>query len=334
MANDKSMNSDPQTRKWLVTINNPSDHDMSHDVIKGILNELKGLVYACVSDEVGAEGTYHTHIFLCFGSARRFTTIKKLFPSAHLDFCRGTSQDNRDYVFKEGKWVGNEKEGTNLPDTHFEIGELPIERPGKRNDLEDLYDMIKSGMSNHDIISENPLFMLQIDRIDKVRQTLLEEKYRSSWRELDVTYVYGPTGCGKSRFVMDSFGYTNVYRVTDYRHPFDSYKNQDVVLFEEFRSSLCLSEMLTYLDGYPLDLPSRYSNKVACFTKVFICTNISLSQQFPHIQREEPESYQAFLRRINHVMKFSAKNIYVKYTLDDYLSRWESSPVHPFRSAN
>ena len=116
---------------------------------------------------------------------------------------------------------------------------------------------------------------------------------------LHVEYIWGATGVGKTRSVMDKHSYKNVFRVTNYAHPFDSYKGEPVILFDEFRSSLPLVDMLKYLDGYPLMLPCRYEDKVACFTEVYIISNIPLEQQYPNVQVEEPESYAAFLRRIN-----------------------------------
>ena len=100
---------------------------------------------------------------------------------------------------------------------------------------------------------------------------------------------------------MDTYGYSNVYQVTNYEHPFDTYKGQDVIIFEEFRSSLKIDDMLKYLDGYPLMLPCRYADKVACFTKVFIISNIPLKQQYPNIQVDNPETWAAFRRRIHSV---------------------------------
>ena len=57
--------------------------------------------------------------------------------------------------------------------------------------------------------------------------------------------------------------------------------------------------MLNYLDGYPLTLPARYSDKIACFDTVFIISNIPLSDQYKNIQTEQPETFNAFLRRIH-----------------------------------
>ena len=93
----------------------------------------------------------------------------------------------------------------------------------------------------------------------------------------------------------------NVFRITDYLHPFDLYKGQDVILFDEFRSSLKIQDMLNYLDGYPLELPCRYANKIACYTKVYLISNISLESQYMNIQLDSPETWDAFLRRIHTV---------------------------------
>jgi hypothetical protein len=137
-------------------------------------------------------------------------------------------------------------------------------------------------------------------------KTIREEEYKSQFRQLEVSYIYGATGTGKTRSVMDKYGYANIFRVTDYDHPFDNYKGQDVIIFEEFRSSLKIQDMLNYLDGYPLELPCRYANKIACYTKVYIITNISLCEQYISIQNEHLETWQAFKRRIKKIIHYSA----------------------------
>ena len=118
---------------------------------------------------------------------------------------------------------------------------------------------------------------------------------------MHTVYIWGETGAGKTRSIMEQHGYSKVYRVTDYAHPFDNYKGQDVILFEEFRSSLPLAAMLNYLDGYPVELPCRYANKVAIYTKVYLVSNIPLDEQYRNIQKDEPESWKAFNRRIHEV---------------------------------
>ncbi len=299
-----------QSRKWNVTINNPKEKGYTHDKLKELLTSFRSLVYYVMSDEIGLEDhVYHTHFFMYCSSGVRFTTLKNRFEGAHFEMARGTCLENYEYIFKTGKkWENNVKHETNLPETHEEFGNLPIERQGQRNDINDLYDMIKNGLSNFEILEDNPAYMQRIDVIEKVRQIVLEENYKNNWRDVKTTYIWGRTGTGKTRSVMEKFGYENVYRITDYDHPFDGYKNEDVVIFEEFRSSLKVQDMLNYLDGYPLTLPCRYANKMACFTQVYIITNIDYQDQYKSVQSEHPETWLAFCRRIDQIICFNPEN--------------------------
>ena len=75
-------------------------------------------------------------------------------------------------------------------------------------------------------------------------------------------------------------------------------------MFDEFRSSLMIGDMLDYLDGYPLALPARYANRQACYTTVYLISNIGLSAQYRNLQENEPATWKAFLRRIHHVIEY------------------------------
>lgn len=303
------MEKDTRSRKWQLTLNNPLDYGYTHDKIKEFLGEFNKLVYWCMADEVGEENTPHTHIYMHNSTVIRFSMIKKRFPQAHIEMCRGTAQQNREYITKTGKYLNDRKHETCIDGTFEEFGEVPIERQGKRNDLDDLYSMIKDGLSDFDILEQDASYILHMDKIDRARQTVRQETYKNTWRDVDVTYIYGDTGSGKTRGVMEKYGYENVFRVTDYLHPFDNYKGQDVVVFEEFRSNLRIGDMLNYLDGYPLELPCRYANKYACFTKVYLISNLPLSQQYNQLQIENYESYRAFLRRISGVQHYVSGHI-------------------------
>lgn len=296
---EKENITDTRSRKWQITIENPHKYDMEHESIHKILKRFKSLVYACFCDETGEKGTYHTHIYMYCSSVVRFSKIKKEFPKAHIECANGTSQQNKDYIRKEGKWEKDKKKETNHIETYEEIGEMPVERQGKRNDLDALYDMINSGMSNADIIANDSSYILLIDKIDRARQAIRAEKGKKIFRKLNVHYIFGPTGTGKTRNVMEIHGYENVCKITNYdRHPFDSYDGQSVLLFDEFRSSLKIGDMLQYLDGYPVNLPARYGDKVALFTEVYILSNIHLKEQYLNVQQNELQTWNAFCRRI------------------------------------
>lgn len=291
-----------KSRKYQVTINNPDIHGFTHDSIKLILSGFTSLEYWCMCDEVGKEGTPHTHIYLVATNAIHFSTLQKRFYGAHIEPANGSNQENRDYIRKDGKWLTDEKNETNLIGTFEESGELPQDRATRLKENAAIYELIKNGASNPEVLEEYPNAFVKLDKIDRLRQTFLEEQYKDEFRKLEVTYIWGETGVGKTRGIMEKYGYSNVYRTTNYVHPFDGYKGQDVLIFEEFRSSLPISDMLKYLEGYPINLPCRYADRQACFTKVYIITNIPFEKQYQNIQVDEPETWKAFKRRINYVI--------------------------------
>lgn len=186
---------------------------------------------------------------------------------------------------------------------------MPLDKAAKNESVsQQVLQMIQDGCTDTEILAKFPSCWHLLSNIERTRQTLLEELYRNSFRQLQTTYIYGETGTGKTRFVMDKYGYSNVYKVTNYEHPFDGYKGEDVLLFDEFRSSLPLQDMLQYIDGYPCRLPARYADKVACYTKVYIISNIPLAAQYKNMQIEQPTSWAAFLRRIHSILSFDRKN--------------------------
>ena len=288
-----------KSRKYQLTFNNPLDHGFTHEIIKTTLASFPGMQYWCMCNEIGEQGTPHTHLYLYSPNAILFSTLQQRFMGAHIEAAKGSHRENRDYIRKEGRWLDDAKHETNLPETFEESGALPIERDMRELVSSEILSLIQSGSSNAEILVQYPSAMNRLQHVEAARQTLLEECYSNQWRDLEVTYLWGKTGVGKTRSIMEKYGYSRVYRVTNYDHPFDDYKGQDVILFEEFRSSLPIQDMLKYLDGYPLMLPCRYSNKAACFTKVYLVSNIPLSAQYPNVQVSEPETYRAFCRRIN-----------------------------------
>lgn len=312
--------SNKQSRKWQLTINNPVENGFPHSVIKSLVQEFEGLIYMCLCDERGAEGTYHTHVYFQLSTPRYFSTIKNKFPSiVHIENCRGKAIDNRNYVLKDGEKYnkladgsynyidkdGNIHTGINYTDTFEEYGQCPDEQQGKKREVDKILDMIKAGSSNQDIVDECPIAMLNIDKVDRTRSMYRDERFKHEWRNLEVVYIWGDSGSGKTRSIMDKYGYAACYRVTDYKHPFDNYEGQDVVIFEEFRSQFDLSAMLNYLDGYPLLLPCRYFNRQACYTKVFIISNIPFYEQYVD---KRGENKIAWTRRVNKIVHMKRDN--------------------------
>jgi len=325
---------DTQALAYLMTCNNPVDKGYeTHEKIIALLNQIPKIDYWCMCDEIGLEKqTPHIHIYFHATQGIRHSTLRNLFTGMDIQTALGNAQQCRDYVRKEGAYLDSEKHDTNLIETFQEWGKLPISQQGKRTDLEQLYCYVKEGKTDAEILELCPeTAIAHIDKIPKLRLTYLRDIYKSQRRlDLKVHYVTGKTGTGKSRDILDEHADANVYRVTDYQHPFDSYQCEPVIVFEEYRSGLRLSDMLNYLDIYPVTLPARYSPKQGCYTTVYVVSNWSFEQQYSEVQKdpEQKSTYEAWVRRFNGFVKvYTGTDVITYPTMKDYLNRHAS--FHP-----
>ena len=301
------MENNTQSRKWALVINNPLEAGLDHAAIREILHRFSP-AYFCMADEIATTGTYHTHIFLYSPSPMRFSTIKGRFPTAHIEKAYGSAKDNRDYIRKEGRWADTEKAETSVPGTFEEWGDLPAEKEEASPDKYRLLQSLREGMTSLEAVEDNPDRFYHYREIETVRQSILEDTYSTTMRQVEVTYLFGASGTGKTRGIFERHNPKSICRITDYGGKngvrFDSYRGQEVLVFEEFHSQIPISAMLNYLDIYPIMLPARYNDRVACYTTVYLTSNIPLEAQYQEIQRYQLETWYAFLRRIHNVIEY------------------------------
>ena len=298
-----------KSRNYQITINNPHEHNITQEKIKELLNN-ENVKYACGKEEIGEENhTHHLHIFIIFNSPRYFNAVVNLFKPfncGHVELCKGSIQDNIDYI---------KKVETTVDGTFFEIGDIP-KGQGNRSDIASIKELIESGYSADEIVDLFPQFLFHFDKIENYVRHHRMNEYSTKERDIKVTYIYGLPGVGKTRYVVNKHGYKNMYRVTQYKHPFDSYKGQDVLVLDEFRFQIEFSEMLNLIDRYPFELDCRYNNNTACYTRVYVISNIPIEQQYPDIDKPS-ENWKALLRRFDDfiVMASNSKTYYPNYEM-------------------
>ena len=313
-----SYEKDTQCRKWTLVINNPEEHGFTMEKIIELLH-LFHPDYFCLAAEISSTGTYHIHIFLFSTSAMRFGTVKRRFPTAHIEMAGGSCFENREYIRKGGKWENTGKADTRVEGTFYEFGELPTPAAEKNPKHAALIEYVVNGLSNRQILDQDASFALKTREIDVLRQELKFEQYLNVNRDIEVHYLFGDSGTGKTRSIYEKHPAADICRITHYpakgNVQFDAYKGQPVLVFEEFHSQIPITSMLNFLDIYPVMLPARYFDRVACYTTVYITSNIPLEQQYPEIQKCKLETWNAFLRRIHTVTEFRKDGIIreVKY---------------------
>lgn len=116
----------PQSRRWVFTINNPTD-----DVEQRLADNFEQgdpFRYAVFGRETGDSGTPHLQGFFILTSPRRRTWLTtRFFPNAFLEPAVADSRAAADYCKKDNEYD--------------EFGELPTEQ-GRRTDIERLREFI------------------------------------------------------------------------------------------------------------------------------------------------------------------------------------------------
>lgn len=123
-------------KNWCFTLNNYSEDDCER------LQNLVGTyecVYVIFGKEVGESGTPHLQGFISFSKRTYLTEVKKrVSERCHLELARMVPE-SIEYCRKEGDF--------------FEDGSIPVGQ-GKRSDIDDFKNDVKSGMLNHKEIRE------------------------------------------------------------------------------------------------------------------------------------------------------------------------------------
>jgi len=88
--------------RWQLTENNPEV--TKEDFLKAV-SAIGTMTYGIASHEVGESGTEHIHCFVVYQNAIRGSSLKKAFPRAHLEVCRGSNLENKDYCAKQGDFI-------------------------------------------------------------------------------------------------------------------------------------------------------------------------------------------------------------------------------------
>ena len=291
-------------RRYLLTINDKQE-EFTFEELQKLTEEYEVTRYFALSEERGEkEETRHFHIYLELEKPRAWTTIKKYYENfiPHIDYdLKGNSQHNRDYVMCEG--THEEKKKPHLIKA-IEQGTMAQETMGERTDIDMVIEMLESGAKPREIRKAYPkAYLMHQRKIQSYWQDLIAEKYMLENRDIEVYYVSGPSGTGKTSGIYKKEGVENIYRVTNYDNPFDAYTTQDVIVLEEFHSQLQFGTLLQLTEEYPMYLKARYGDKVACFTKVYIVSNMEWDQQYTNLQYDKPRVFKAMDRRFTGFIK-------------------------------
>lgn len=296
-----------KSRSYLLTI--PFKYENKIISLKKIIDSYSPFQFLVLQLESGVSTGYkHYQAYIEFENPRSFESIRKILPFVHIEKRLGTQKEAYDYCTKDDTRLHGP----------FEFGTKPYFNSKSKSDGKkaEFIKAVLNGSSNLDLLLNFPTIYSErfINEIKKAAN--IRDKFELENRDIEVSYIFGPAGSGKSTFIRSLHEVDDIYVVSDYeKYPFDNYNGQSVLIFEEYRSNLPLSMMLQYLDRYPLMLPARYGNKIAKFTKVYFTSNWRFEQQY---QSAFYDDLNAFKRRFKYI-----------YEVDfEYIRRFEYDKKH------
>jgi len=242
----------PRGQNWSITIHDHNEYGGESKLKEHLTNlTYKYMIFG--KEICPTTSKEHLQGFMIFNSNKSLKGLRKeLFPWApHLERSYAGAVVNIKYCKKEGNvW--------------FEDGDPP-KGQGLRVDLK----MIKQRMEAGATVTE----MIEDGMINNFQQIQLAEKLNKYVKikrtKPVVIWIYGPTGCGKTRYVHEH--YSDVYVAMNNKW-WDGYQSQSCILIDDLRvEDYPFNYLLRLLDAYPLQLEIK-NGTVQLRNKVFFIT--------------------------------------------------------------
>lgn len=199
------------------------------DELRGYLLGLKSLNYMIACKEVApTTGHEHIHVYAQFMDSVKMS-VKKLC-GAHVEKCRGSAQQNIAYIKKDG-------------DIIYEHGEPRLKGGYTIKEVERM-----------DAETRKVLPVQMYNIVQKVDAA--EKKYISPldyYKKMEVFYVYGESGAGKTKWCIDDMVKNNVEKFNEVKYDgaFWHGVTEDcpVCLYDDWRDShMKPAEFINFID--------------------------------------------------------------------------------------
>lgn len=251
-------------RHWVFTLQDDGEFKEEFKEVRA----NPAVRYMIYQKERGASGNYHYQGYIELTRPFRLAGMKKLFPSgAHFEPRRGSREQAREYCMKSETAVPG-----SVPQ---ESGSFILEC-GKRNDLKDLYDAVKTGEDFSEIQERHlEAYAKYYKFADRARQNLKRKQLANRPFQQPVIQTYwGATGTNKTRTVHELE--PDIYVVdcgTSQTLWWDGYDGQEAILFDDFYGGVKHHLLLKLIDGYrmPLQVKGAYTYKA--WSRIYFTSN-------------------------------------------------------------
>lgn len=254
------------------------------DELTAYLTSLKSTTYIIACKELApTTGHEHIHIYCQFSNAIKLS-LKKCC-GAHVEYCRGTPQQNVDYIKKDGNIIyefGTLRRWGGIP----KIGEIKKMTTDEINELPANYQRVAKEIKREQ--DEMETFEKMLDEIDN--DALVHP---------DIIYITGDSGSGKTyqayKFALQMYAKEKIGKITIENNYFAfTNPNAECFVIEEFRPSDCRASLFLQLtDAYGFNAPIKGGFQYVRAKCIIICSIIPSREIY-----KNDEINQQFQRRI------------------------------------
>lgn len=327
---------DTVSRSWFVVFPYPEQHGYSglpNEIIEQMKKEWigdnplkKGYWAYCISDK----GMPHIHMILESSGSMRFSAVKKVYPTAHLEPTKGSKKQILAYIKKEPPF--DEKGEQVICFTSFGNieGNKRFALSNTNETLQAIEKLLEDGLTPNQIMSEDIRFRKEESLI---RKAYFAKRYKETppKREIKVYWHMGNSGSGKSYTYVrlcEKYGDENIYLFTDYANKgiggFDGYCGEMILFMDELkRESLSFELLLTIMQGYRTQIHCRFFNAYALWSEVHLTSiyppEVIYADMVSRGERKI-DPIEQLLRRINtYVYHYQYEGRYETYELEGKL---------------
>lgn len=261
-------------RKWFFTIWK-MDIDWEElytdykDIIRYIVVQKEK---APKTERLHFQGAIHFFNVKSMRSVRRILGLGKGENSGDLQPQRGSNKQVKEYCHKARTSEG----------FRFEFGKPS--KQGFRTDLEDIKFRIEKGEDDFDICQDHFGTYARAYKWAERYRALHLEKQSRKYRNINIKFLSGPTGIGKTRTAYNNHKPEEIFKIScsDGLKWFDGYTGQKVLILDEFKNQIALTRILDLLDGYQCRLEYKGGMTYALWDTVYITTNLRKHEIYPN----------------------------------------------------
>lgn len=263
---------------FQLTIN---DENVVGDVLNYVRSLKPNYLIAC-KEKAPTTGHIHFHAYVQFERSKRLS-IKKLL-GAHVEGCKGSPQQNIDYIKKDGDIICEEGE---------------VKKKGGKT----IQDVKKMAPKEREQL---PIQLFNI--VNKINNEEKKQiKGTEYYKEVEVYWYYGESGSGKSRRAVKEIGDAEFNEVK-YDGSFWHGVTEEcpIALYDDWRDShMKPTELINFIDYHRHIMNVKGGSVRNNYKKIYITTLQNPEEIYKNCPEETRKQW---LRRIKEIIKFEITN--------------------------